>query len=276
MTWVDRNGKAIEKFGETRHYGVFRLSPDAKRILVEQLDADGRGDDLWLIDPSRNQTTRFTFDPASDILPVWAPDGKSAAFLSLRDGGDVYVADTTNPSNVTQITRVASSDLNPTSWSPDGKSFFLDRQLPNRSDTDVYVYSFPTHELKPLIATPFAEYGGVISPDGSMFAWVSEESGHPEVYAAHYPALSDRRQVSTGGGLLPRWRADGHELFYVSPSQQVTSVDLTKETVAPQALFTISGTYDVARDGQRFLTTTAVDDLPRIPLTLVTNWSAQK
>ncbi|HEY2322772.1 MAG TPA: protein kinase [Thermoanaerobaculia bacterium] len=276
LAWVDRNGKTIEKFGEPRHFGNFRLSPDGKRVLIEQLDADGRGDDLWLIDPSRNQMTRFTFDPASDIVPVWAPDGKSAAFLSMRDGGDIYVADAANPSNVTQLTRATSSDLNPTSWSPDGKSFFLDRQLPNRPDDDIYVYSLPTRELKPLIATPFSEYGGIISPDGAMFAWVSEESGHAEVYVAHYPALADRRQVSSGGGFLPRWRADGHELFYVSLSQKVMSVDLTKEAASPQTLFAISGAYDVAPDGQRFLTAIAVDDSSRIPLTLVTNWSAQK
>ncbi len=276
LTWVDRNGKAIEKTGEARHFGLFRISPDGKRVLIEQLDADGRGDDLWMIDSSRNQTTRFTFDPASDIVPVWSPDGSRAAFLSLRDVGDIFVADAANPSNVTQLTHLASSDVEPTSWSPDGKSVFLDHQLPNRPDYDIYVYSFASRELKPFIATPFSETSGVISPDGSMFAWVSEESGHPEVYAAHYPALSDRRQVSAGGGSMPRWRADGRELFYVSPSQQVMSVDLTKEAATPQALFTISGAYDVAPDGQRFLTAIAVDDPARTPLTLVTNWSALK
>ena len=105
LAWVDRNGKTIDKFGEARHFGAFRIAPDGRRVLIEQLDADGRGDDLWLIDPSRNADDAFTFDPASDVAPVWAPDGKSAAFLSLRNVGDIYVADAANPSNVTQLTQ---------------------------------------------------------------------------------------------------------------------------------------------------------------------------
>ncbi len=277
LAWVDRAGRSISNVGEARHYGAFQVSPDEKKVMVEQLDADGRGDDLWQIDAERGLTTRFTFDPASDLQPVWSRDGKRVAFLSMRGNGDLFAADVANPSNVTRLTKVASQDVNPTSWSSDGDSLFTDRQLPNHADPDIYVYSFRTQELKPFIATPFNEYSGTISPDGSMFAWVSEESGHPEVYVARYPSLADRRQVSSGGGFGPRWRADGHELFFVSLGSQVMSADLTKENATPQALFAISGqSFDVSRDGQRFLIEQAVDDPAKIPLTLVTNWSAPK
>lgn len=263
--------------GEARHYGAFQVSADEKKILIEQLDADGRGDDLWQIDGERNLTTRFTFDPASDLAPVWSRDSKRVAFLSMRSNGDLYVADAANPANVTQLTKLGAADLTPMSWSSDGDSLFTDRQLPNHTDLDVYVYSFRTHELKPFIATPFNEYSGTISPDCSMFAWVSEESGHPEVYVARYPSLAERRQVSSGGGSVPRWRADGHELVYLSLGQQLMSADLTKANATLQVLFAISGqSYDVSRDGQRFLVEQPVDDPAKIPLTLVTNWSSQK
>ena len=115
----------------------------------------------------------------------------------------------------------------------------------------------------------------MISPEGSMLAWVCEESGRAEVYVARYPSLADRRQVSSGGGFYPRWRGDGRELFFSSPAGQVMSVDLTKENASPQPLFLVAGPgFDVALDGQHFLVPQPIDDLTRIPLTLVTNWSA--
>ena len=154
----------------------------------------------------------------------------------------------------------------------------MDRQLPNHSDTDVFVYSFRTQELKPLIATPFNEASGTLSPDGALFAWVSDESGHPEVYVARYPSLSDRRQISSGGGLAPRWRKDGRELFYGAAGGQLMAVDVTKENATPQALFSLATirAFDVSADGQRFLVSQSVDDVKNIPLTLVTNWTAAK
>jgi len=273
MTWVDRNGKSVEAFGEAHRFGLFQVSPDQKRIIVEQLDSDGRGDDLWLIDRIRGVTSRFTFDPASDMAPVWSPDGARVAFLSMRQKGNIYMADATNPTNVVRVTDVGATDVRPDSWSPDGQSLFLDHELPGKTDNDIYVYSFRTHELKPFIATAFNEYSGTISPDSGWFAYVSEESGHPEVYAARYPTLAERRQVSSGGGFFPRWRADSHELFYASPAGQVMSVELTKDNAAPQPLFVINGFgFDVSPDGQRFLVAQPVDDVTKIPLTLVTNW----
>jgi Tol biopolymer transport system component/predicted Ser/Thr protein kinase len=278
LTWVDRAGKSIAKFGDARHFGNFQLAPDQKHVAVEQLDTDGRGDDLWLVDPDRNVTTRFTFDPASDVAPVWSSDGKRIAFLSMRNGGDIYVADTSNPSSPTRLTKLTSTDMFPSSWSSDGESLFMDRQIANHPDTDIYVYSFRTQELKPLIATPFNEGGGMISPDGTLFAWVSDESGHPEVYVARYPSLSDRRQISSGGGFVPRWRRDGRELFYASAGSQVMAADVTKENATPQPLFSLSAVrvFDVSPDGQRFLVSQTIDDVTKIPLTLVTNWSAGK
>jgi Tol biopolymer transport system component len=278
LTWVDRAGKSIAKFGDARHFGNFQIAPDQKHVAVEQLDADGRGDDLWLVDPERNITTRFTFDPASDIAPVWSSDGKRVAFLSMANGGDVYTADTSNPTSITRVTKVASTDMLPSSWSSDGDSLFMDRQIGNRPDTDIYVFSFRTQQLKPLIATPFSEGGGTISPDGALFAWVSDESGHPEVYVARYPSLSDRRQVSNSGGLAPKWRRDSRELFYASAGGQVMAADVTKENATPQPLFSLSAirAFDVAADGQRFLVSQQVDDVTKIPLTLVTNWSEGK
>jgi Tol biopolymer transport system component/predicted Ser/Thr protein kinase len=277
LTWLDRNGKSLEVFGDAHRYGTFQLSRDQKRIVIEQLDADGRGDDLWLVDRGRNVTTRFTFDPASDVTPVWAPDSTRVAFLSMRDRGDVFMADASNPTNVMRLTNLHSSDMTPTSWSPDGESLLMDRQVPGKSDFDIWVYSFRTHELKPFIATQFSETSATVSPDGTRIAYRSEEAGRGDIYVASYPSLSGRRQVSSGGGWNPHWRPDGRELYWVGAAgAQLVAFDVTKDEAVPQPLFRYLGyDYSVAPDGQRFLTEEPIEDPTHVPLTLVTGWSGR-
>ena len=93
-------------------------------------------------------------------------------------------------------------------------------------------------------------------------------------------------QVSTAGGIFPRWRPDGKELYYIGPEGQmmsapVTATATTLEPGTPAALFETriygGGTdngqgrqYDVTRDG-RFLITTVLDDAAA-PITLLQNW----
>jgi hypothetical protein len=95
-------------------------------------------------------------------------------------------------------------------------------------------------------------------------------------------------QVSTAGGIFPRWRPDGKELYYIGPDAQmmaapITATGTTLELGTPVALFhtriygggAISGQgrqYDVTRDG-RFLINTVVDDAVA-PITLLLNWTA--
>ena len=92
--------------------------------------------------------------------------------------------------------------------------------------------------------------------------------------------------MSTAGGIFPRWRPDGRELYYLGPDGQmmaapVTATGTTLEPGTPVALFqtrivgggTVSGQgrqYDVAHDG-RFLINTVLDDAAS-PITVILNW----
>jgi hypothetical protein len=73
-----------------------------------------------------------------------------------------------------------------------------------------------------------------------------------------------RWPVSTAGGIFPRWRRDGKELFFVSDAGWLMAVPVnTGSTFAariPVALFDMHSYgkgglfhYDVRSDGQRFL-----------------------
>jgi Tol biopolymer transport system component len=129
-----------------------------------------------------------------------------------------------------------------------------------------------------------------LSPDGRWVAYTSLESGQPEVYLAAFPSFTDRRQISSGGGLEPRWRKDGKELYYFSlgSNRRVMAVEIREgvklETGLPKTLFETNisvsqsnYSYAVTGDGQKFLfresvTTTAVGAIE--PINVVINWPA--
>lgn len=61
------------------------LSPDGKRVVVDGVDGQGNRD-IWLIELASGNLTRFTFDPGTDIFPIWSPDGTPIVFSSDREG----------------------------------------------------------------------------------------------------------------------------------------------------------------------------------------------
>jgi Tol biopolymer transport system component len=138
----------------------------------------------------------------------------------------------------------------------------------------------------PYLATEFMEgVGAQFSPDGRSVAYTSNESGRQEVYVASFPVPSSKWPVSTTGGLLPRWRGDGREIFYFeAANSRVMAAEVTREgaalrigTVRP--LFSVRPAggrkfWDVSPDGQRFLVNTALATPDEAPLTLLVNWSA--
>jgi hypothetical protein len=101
--------------------------------------------------------------------------------------------------------------------------------------------------------------------------------------------------VSVGGGLQPRWKLDGRELFYVAPDTRLMAVPIrlvpethaleagtpvplfrTQFTTGPNiapAGFQARAQYAVAADG-RFLMNVAADEAVRSPITIVLNWDA--
>ena len=126
---------------------------------------------------------------------------------------------------------------------------------------------------EPFLVTDNKETDGTFAPDGRAVAYVSDESGTSNVYVRSFPSSGGRKwQVSTAGGYQPRWRSDGKELFYMSPSGQLTSVDITPGIASapgrPAILFqtavfgggaSVNNWYwDVTADGQRFLINTVI------------------
>src|SRR5207245_5489531 len=87
----DRRGKGLSAVGHSGEYGDMILSPAGDRLAYVLNDPRAGRADIWIRDLARGASSRFTFDPATDIQPIWSPDGKTIVFSSDRGGQfDLY------------------------------------------------------------------------------------------------------------------------------------------------------------------------------------------
>jgi Tol biopolymer transport system component len=199
---------------------------------------------------------------------VWSPDSRRLALS--RIGGGLSELDL-----VSGKTTVLDDSISASDWSPDGASFIGSKARGG-------LFALPASGAKPQVLEASALIlDSRFSPDGKFLAYASSESGRTEVYVAAYPALAPKRQISTGGGEFPQWRADGKELFYLAANGPVMSVDIRTapaiEAGVPKVLFVVGrrAHFGVAADGKRFLVADTVDKSPPpAEWMVVLNWNA--
>ena len=264
LFWLDRTGQRSASIAVPGGYEGLDLSPDGKRFAVHR--HEGTGGDNWFFDVSQQRMQRLTFDTTQDnSSPIWSPEGTRIAFASRRSNKwGLYVKPVDGTAAEELITE-SDVQKSPMSWSPDGKLLVYTQ---NTGANDIWAVPV-TGEKKPfpLVQSQFPDLFPQVSPDGKWMAYVSLETGRPEVYIKSFPDGPVRRQVSTDGGLFPRWRRDGSELYFYFANNMIAAdiraAGSSLEPGAPRTLFSLAdpgGTnhvvdnrFAVSADGQRFL-----------------------
>ena len=92
-------------------------------------------------------------------------------------------------------------------------------------------------EPEPFLTTEHTEQFGEISPDGHWFVYQSNESGKNEVWVTSFPTRDGKWLISEEGGILPRWSADGKEIFYLNQEHSsLFAAAVTTQGAAVQVL----------------------------------------
>ena len=288
LTWYDRSGKELGGLGDSGIMANPMLSPDGQRVAVDVTDVKDKNVDVWVYDLPRHTYTRFTFDPAEETTPVWSHDGKTIAYRSAAAGKIVRLKDANGLESDRGVGPPrTSSDFIPLSWTRDNSGIIITEQ-PLNGGSKLELLSLKDQTLVPAVAASGSQCEGQVSPDGKWLAYTSDESGDWEVYISPLPATGGKLQVSRGGGMEPRWRGDGKEIFYVSyagHNKRLMVAPVSAEgglsTGNPVPLFQIGGraivsssdlfSYDVTPDGQRFLVNQYVRPARPQPLNVVLN-----
>ena len=283
LTWRDRSGRETGAVGAPELFGHPRLSPDGSSIAVEVADSRNGTRDIWIYDGQRGLAKRFTAVPTDAVSPVWSPGGDRIAFASGGGGAlDIYVK-SVNGIGSEQLLLQHKGVQFPSDWSPDGSRIVYENFAPGRSaQTQVWVLSLTGKpEGAPLLRTPFSASAARYSPDGGWIAFVSEESGRPEVHVVPASGQGGSRRISASGGSLPRWRRDGKELFYLAVNGDLIVVPTRTtggfEAGSPAVLFTANpppDDYDAAPDGRRFLFQERALERD-VPFTVVFSWTSE-
>jgi hypothetical protein len=257
-------------------------------VAVDRSDETNRGD-IWLYDVERGSGTRFTSAPQDESIPVWSPDGSRLAFFSTRNApeGAVHVRSLRGGNDEVMLFEYEGS-ASPSSWSRDDLLVIQYTGELGEESGDFGIFSVADETFTPHLTTEFAEQRGVISPDGRLLAYQSDETGRFEVYVESFPEQAERWRVSTDGGVGPSWSRDGRELYYVEDESKLFAVSVRTRAAAsslrfgkPELLFEADfkpggfrQEYDTV-DSTTFVINRRVGDLSTAPLTLVVGASGR-
>jgi serine/threonine protein kinase/Tol biopolymer transport system component len=285
LMWFDRKGNEAGGSSKPDVYSNIALAPDGRTVALDKTDPENTNADIWTYDLQRDAMKRLTFDPAIEAMPVWSPDGARILFASSRNKVFSLYAKNADGAQQEQSLGFDASDKDdryPSDWSRDGKYILYTR------GTEMWIGELPGTKGRAFLRGPGTLRTGQFSPDGKWVAYASNESGKFEIYVTSFPEARGKWQVSSAGGTQPRWRGDAKELFYVAPDEKMMSVSVNAganfDGGTPAALFQTHAreffatseqvSYDVTRDGQRFLINTRVKEAGTQPMSVILNWDA--
>jgi eukaryotic-like serine/threonine-protein kinase len=283
FTWFDRAGRESRRVGEPAEFITFDLSPDGTRV-VASVSYPGR---LWVIDTSTGTSTVRT-QGGADIDPRFSGDAQSVLFARRMPGqGGLFRMSLSGGSRDPVLREPAALSpgghrLSLHDWSRDGRLALYTPGMQNN------IRSIPVSGGQPqsVVEASAVVDEARFSPDARWVAYNSDENGRREVFVVPFPPTGERHQVSTTGGVQPLWRGDGRELFYLDPTGNLMSVEVTATRTftngPPRVLFPtgianpsdVIEDYGVTADGQRFLLKLPAATNTPPQLKLILDWPA--
>jgi Tol biopolymer transport system component len=285
MRWYDRHGLPLGTLGPPGFYRGPRVSRDGRRVAYLQGDGPQSPVNLWIRDLDTGRDVRITQQGGLYLEPCWTPRSDRIAFVCQPQGTQDICVISSQGMGEQQLLYASGTWKDLGSWMPDGRRLLFARQDPD-TNNDIMMLSAEGGEPTPVLRTPFAEEAPAACPDGIRLAYESNESGRIEVYLRNLEGPAGQWQVSTDGGLQPRWRGDGRELFYAGADGTVMAANVPPGAGArpgvPVRLFAMPERpdyqtlifEDVTPDGQRILLNVPTTSRTSIGFQAIRDWPA--
>ncbi len=278
IAWYSRDGTRTV-VGDPGLWNNPGLSPDDSMIAL------GRELDIWLFDVARGTARMFASGkPDGLVMPMWKSDGSAVLFMKARVGV-VEKALNGGPERTVIVSKGWVTEM-----ISDGRALGFKVREGNR---DIFFQNTTGDE------TYFAQSQGnetqpALSPDERWLAYVYSESSGDEktIFIEAFPNGGHKIRISGDiGGVQPRWRRDGRELYFVAPDGSLMAVTveetggvlkagtpkaLFKTTIDPNSGIGTRSSYDATRDGSRFFVTEQKKDpgADTQPVTVLVNWQS--
>ena len=215
-----------EKVEPLASFGEPSISPDRTEVALVS------GGDIWTVPASGGEARLLVSHEANEQRPIYAPDGRSLAFISDRTGGgDIYLL-TLATGTLRQLTFDDGLDRLD-GWSRDGRWIYFStsgRDIAGMND----IYRVSVEGGTPVAVSAdryTSEFFAAPSPDGQRLAFTARgnsagqwwRKGHShldesELWILHEGPNGKYEQVTERGAKQgwPMWMGDGKALLFVS------------------------------------------------------------
>lgn len=279
MVWVDTTGREVAAASNSGAYHRPSLSPSGEQILLSIGGPWlGSGAGVYYVYDSKTDRWRRVIEGIGiPRRPLWTADGTEIIFTTAGARATQIRATRADGSGSARKLFDESAGAFAAATSPQRDLLaVVERRGGPETPLNLRVVSLSgAGGLEASTVwrrtTAWHEYAPAFSSDGLRLAYVSEQSGAPEVFVSELVAQAEPVRVSARGGTVPIWSRDGRQLFYRSPAGLVgvstggrPSTWMAHERLIFRAedLRARSyemGEFDVAQDGGRFLMTKSPD-----------------
>jgi Tol biopolymer transport system component len=197
-------------------------------VAAHVADRHAGTSDLWLVDLYSGARTPLTAARGFAGLPIWSSDGTRLAYAYQPPGGldDVYVKDI-RTDQVTPVIEDPAIGEHPAAWSHEGAHLLVFRW--GDKPLGLFDWSFTSRTLTPFVTSGRPQQFAVFSPDDCYVAFSSNESGRSEAYVTTFPERGQTWQLTTEGGEVLSWRADGREILVATLSGHIAAYPVSTD-----------------------------------------------
>ncbi|MGI9625710.1 MAG: TolB family protein, partial [Longimicrobiales bacterium] len=219
-----------------------------------------------------------------NIYPAFSPDGTRVAFSSRRtatDENDLFVKDLNDDSPPRPIMTFEANQLL-TQWPSDSLIVFevgpntSGSNSSNRGAMDLWTVDLSDPDnprAKEYLSSEHDLRRMVVSPDGTLAAYRSDESGQNEVYVASFPDPGEPTRISQDRGNLAFWSPDG-DVLYIGPgsARSLVAARLQRNPMPVVSSFEESG-FRTGQGATPFPGAALHPDGVRFIMAAATDWS---
>ncbi len=211
---VNSNGRIVRSIGEPRQNLYFlKLSPDGTRVATSTDDSGN--EDVWVMDVETGNANRITYGSGEENHPSWSPDGNTLAYQCFEG---VVRSICLAPADGTGEPRLVHPGALP-NFTADGKGLSFVRFTEGGRFDLMHRSLAEGSEAAPVVRDLEGGMFHSISPSGDYLAYEAIKGAVPGIFITRFPSGEGKWQVSSGGGTIPTWSADGNLLYFVQGDQ---------------------------------------------------------